>query len=235
MMALYGVSQGGIVNAGDITQVVNLLNGTDTSTQVTVANRIASATNGVSSGGFVGTTAATGGAPTSTTGLAYASGDFSSDGSAKPGLWVNGGGTFYPIKAQRKAVLARAAAFAMSGGSYANVYWDTSVYQTDAGIWSSSSASNINITTPGLWRISAWWDPDNSGGAARIALTCSALGLTNQALGYSLGYGNVPASGVVELAFTAATLLHISCWTTTAMNSTAFPPMSLGVAIELIG
>lgn len=232
-MALYSVAQGGVVNAGDVDQIVNLLTGQDTSQQVTVANRIAAATNGVTTGGFVGTTAGTGGAPTSTTGISYAAGDFSSDGSNKPGLYVTNGTTWYPVKAQRRSTLAKTGAFSLTANTWTALLWDTSVYSTDSGIW--SSGSTITATVTGTWRISMWWQAPGGVNAARVGITCSALGFTNSAIAYSPGGGNAPPVGFIETQLTAGTTFTLSLWGASAMSSTSFNGASLGADIELIG
>src|SRR5260221_314847 len=87
-MALYTVSAGNVALAADLNQLVNLLNGTTTDTQVTVANRIrAQLTGATAASGYVGGNAS--GAPTSGT---FATGDevINQDGS----IWVcTAGGT----------------------------------------------------------------------------------------------------------------------------------------------
>lgn len=92
-MALYSVSQGGVINAADLDQFFNLLTGVMSDQQVTVTNRVRAQASGAStgSGGYVGATSS--GAPSSGT---FVTGDFlvSTDGTVwvctaggSPGTW----------------------------------------------------------------------------------------------------------------------------------------------------
>lgn len=95
-MALYTVTTGNTALAADLNQVVNLLNGSDTATQLTVSNRIrAQLVGATAASGYVGGT--TTGAPTSGT---FALGDFivTQDGvvwicttAGSPGTWTRAG------------------------------------------------------------------------------------------------------------------------------------------------
>jgi hypothetical protein len=82
-VALYTVSNGGTIVAADVNQYFNLLTGTTTDQQVTVANRIRAQFTGATggSGGYVGST--TGGAPVSGT---FVAGDFVID--VNGAIWV---------------------------------------------------------------------------------------------------------------------------------------------------
>lgn len=95
-MALYTVTTGNTALAADLNQVVNLLNGTDTATQLTVSNRIrAQMAGATTASGYVGGTAT--GSPSSGT---FIAGDFiaTQDGviwicttSGSPGTWIRAG------------------------------------------------------------------------------------------------------------------------------------------------
>lgn len=83
-MALYTVNNGSAVSGADVNQFTNLLNGTTTNTQLTVANRIRAQLTGAAtgSGGYVGETPSLT-APTTGT---FVAGDFASDGNGL--IWV---------------------------------------------------------------------------------------------------------------------------------------------------
>lgn len=81
-MALYSLAQGGLVNALDSQQIINLMTGVMTDQAVNVANRIqASLTGSASASGYVGGTAT--GAPASG---AHLAGDFATDQTGT--IWV---------------------------------------------------------------------------------------------------------------------------------------------------
>jgi len=93
-MALYLVNNGSAVSAADVNQFTNLLNGTTTNTQLTVANRIRAQLTGTTTGtgGYVGETPSLS-PPVSGT---FIAGDFASDAngviwvckaSGSPGTW----------------------------------------------------------------------------------------------------------------------------------------------------
>jgi len=88
-VALYTVNNGSVVNAADVNQFTNLLNGTTTNTSVTVANRIRAQLTGATTGtgGYTGQVA--GAPPGSGT---FLTGDVVTDGSLGT-VWVcsNGG------------------------------------------------------------------------------------------------------------------------------------------------
>jgi hypothetical protein len=95
-VALYTVTTGNVALAADLNQVVNLLNGSDTATQLTISNRIrAQFTGATAASGYVGGTAS--GAPVSGT---FAVGDFAIDQTGivwicttagSPGTWTKAG------------------------------------------------------------------------------------------------------------------------------------------------
>jgi hypothetical protein len=97
-VALYTVQPNSVVNAADVNQFTNLLNGTTTAVQVTVASRIRAQLTGATTGtgGYVGEGPALS-APTSGT---FVAGDFVSDGTGgmiwvctaggTPGTWATG-------------------------------------------------------------------------------------------------------------------------------------------------
>jgi hypothetical protein len=95
-MALYTVTTGNTALAADLNQVVNLLNGSDTATQLTISNRIrAQMTGATTASGYVGGAAT--GHPTTGT---FVAGDFivTQDGvvwvcisPGSPGTWVRAG------------------------------------------------------------------------------------------------------------------------------------------------
>lgn len=89
-MALYTVNTASVVNAADINQFTNLLNGTTTGTSVVVASRIRAQSTGAAtgSGGYVGQTS--GNAPTSGT---FVQGDVVSDGTFGTTWVCTAGGT----------------------------------------------------------------------------------------------------------------------------------------------
>lgn len=82
-MALYNITQGGLVNALDPQQIINLLTGVMTDQQVTVANRIRAALSPANSGtgGYCGQSV---GAPSTGT---WNAGDFVTD-SSNGKIWM---------------------------------------------------------------------------------------------------------------------------------------------------
>ena len=81
-MALYNITQGGLVNALDPQQIINLLTGVMTDQQVTIGNRIQAALTGsTAASGYVGGTAT--GSPASG---AHLVGDFSVDQTGT--IWI---------------------------------------------------------------------------------------------------------------------------------------------------
>jgi hypothetical protein len=114
-MALYTVTTGNTALAADLNQVVNLLNGTDTGTQLTISNRIrAQFTGATAASGYVGGT--TTGAPTTGT---FAVGDFvvTQDGvvwicttAGSPGTWTRSGVVLDTTNSDIKDVVAAAVA-----------------------------------------------------------------------------------------------------------------------------
>lgn len=115
-MALYTVVTGNTALAADLNQVVNLLNGTDTATQVSISNRIrAQMTGATAASGYVG--GSTGGAPTSGT---FGVGDFISDSgnstfwictvAGSPGTWSRAGFALDATAGDIQALAASAAA-----------------------------------------------------------------------------------------------------------------------------
>lgn len=114
-MALYTVTTGNTALAADLNQVVNLLNGSDTATQVTISNRIrAQLTGATAASGYVGGTTSL--APT--TG-AFVVGDFvvTQDAAVwvctiagSPGTWVRVGAVITSTNSDIKDVISTAAA-----------------------------------------------------------------------------------------------------------------------------
>lgn len=119
-MSLYSITQGGLVNALDSQQIINLLTGNMTDQQVTIANRIrASLTGTTSQSGYVGGTAA--GAPASG---AHLSGDFATDATGAlwictangtPGTWVRAGDSLLGVANTWTATQAFAAITGTTG------------------------------------------------------------------------------------------------------------------------
>lgn len=118
-MALYTVTTGNTALAADLNQVVNLLNGTDTATALTISNRIrAQFTGATAASGYVGGTAS--GAPSTGT---FATGDFAIDQTGfvwvctapgTPGTWKKAG-TSLDTTASDIVALAAAAGAGATG------------------------------------------------------------------------------------------------------------------------
>lgn len=118
-MALYTVTTGNAALAADLNQIVNLLNGSDAATQVTISNRIRAQLSGATTAsGYVGGTAS--GAPS--TG-AFLTGDFAVDqtgfiwvctAGGSPGTWIKAG-TSLDTTASDIVALAAAASAGATG------------------------------------------------------------------------------------------------------------------------
>ncbi|MFJ5532510.1 hypothetical protein [Streptomyces sp. NPDC093261] len=149
-MGLYTVQNGAAIQANDINQVVNLLNGTTTNTPVTVSNRITAQLAGATAAsGYVGGTAA--GAPTSGT---FNVGDYVIDQNGcfwicttagTPGTWNRAGLGGYTARVEQTVTSQN-----FSSGTHVivpdTVDWDP------RNMWSAAT-SQFTIPISGKWRI----------------------------------------------------------------------------------
>ncbi|MFF4403577.1 hypothetical protein [Streptomyces sp. NPDC001404] len=195
------MATGQTVLAQDLNQVINLLTGTDTATQMTVANRIrAQLTGATSPSGYVGGTAGT--APTTGT---FAQGDMVIDGTGAclwvctaagtPGTWKRVGSGGYVARRYQSATTQTINA------GFTNLNLDTQDYDPRS-MWNSTSKAFAIPFSGAIWRVtgrvSGSWTPAN----VRVASMIYVNG--NEAVrGYdgmtAVGYGGGVVSDLLQL------------------------------------
>lgn len=193
-MALYTVSTGQTVLAQDVNQVINVLTGTDTATQVVVGNRIRAQMAGATgASGYVGGT--TSGAPTSGT---FAAGDLVIDQQGCFWVCTTGGtpGTFKrigPAGYTARVHQASSGSFPVSGGANPLFYVPT-LDTTDYDPHSMWSGANNRLTAPftATYLISGRVSV-SVGSATRVAVVLLRNG-TLQANEISRGFDGVTGS-----------------------------------------
>lgn len=141
-MALYTITKGATSSTTDLNQLVNLLNGTTTDTQVTVANRItAQFTGATAASGYVG------GAPLSSS-TTYATGDFITDpadgliwacysGGVALGKWASAGTGAWCARWHQ------ASSQSLNVASHTLITLDTQDFDTQ-GLWSSANNGYVS-------------------------------------------------------------------------------------------
>lgn len=152
-MALYTVVSGNVALAADLNQVVNLLNGTDTATQLTVSNRIrAQLTGATAASGYVGGTAS--GAPSSGT---FALGDFVIDQTGQvwvcttagtPGTWTKVGVSINTAAGNIKDVVSAAAAGSRTDVAATDHQHSWATMINTALTWTALQTFNQRINIP---------------------------------------------------------------------------------------
>jgi hypothetical protein len=151
-VTLYLVSDGATIAAQDINQIVNLLTGTDTATQVTVSNRIRAQLSGATAAsGYVGGT--TSGPPTSGT---FAVGDFVVDqtgcfwictAAGTPGTWKRAGIGGYDAHVSQTVT-------AQNLSSGFNIILPDTVDWDPQSMWQAGSHT-FKVPIKGTWRLTA--------------------------------------------------------------------------------
>lgn len=168
-MALYTAATGQTVLAQDVNQVVNLLTGNDSSTQLTVANRIqAQLVGATAASGYVG--GASGSAPTSGT---FAQGDYVIDGAGaclwictaagSPGTWKRVGTGGYVARRHQSSTTQT-----INNGFTNPLNLDTLDYDPRS-MWNSTSKGFVIPFSGATWRISGRVSGSWSQSTVRIA------------------------------------------------------------------
>lgn len=158
-MALYNLTQGGLVNALDSQQIINLLTGNMTDQQVTIGNRIqASLAGSTNSSGYVGGTVS--GAPASG---AHSLGDFITDytngtlwvctAAGTPGTWLKVGD--YLLSSANTWTLAQT--FSSAAAFNAGLTSTTGVFSgdVDAKTFEATGAASLSNAQSGRF-VGSW-------------------------------------------------------------------------------
>jgi hypothetical protein len=221
-MGLYTVQNGTTIQANDINQIVNLLNGTTNNTPVTISNRITAQLTGASTpSGYVGGT--TSGAPSSGT---FNVGDYVIDqngcfwiciGAGSPGTWRRAGLGGFTARVEQTAT-SQNLPNNYPAGTFTVITPDT-VDWDPRNMWSAAN-HQFSIPISGKWRCTGRVSVAYASGAGTRTAVLLTKGGTEFTRGFDalVGYyGGGPVAD--EYLFNAGDTIQLAVYVEAACST----------------